>query len=238
MFSRKTLVPFSAAALLMVSFCAQADDDDPRQITVNGRATVTTQPDIARISMTVVERNESLGAASEAIAATTGRVLDLLDRLNIDRKHIDTTGVMIRPNYRWNRTAEEQELLGYIIERQINVELHELEKLGVVIERSVEAGVNQMTPPNFDHTKRTELHREALASAVRDARANADVMAEAAGAKVGTVLQISGGASMPQPRPLMRAMAADSMAESAAETYVAGDIRFEANVNIVYEIAP
>jgi len=50
------------------------------------------------------------------------------------------------------------------------------------------------------------------------------------------VMTISSGGMPQQPRPIMRAMAADAVAESAAESYVAGDIRFEAFVSIVYEI--
>jgi len=231
------IMPIVAATLLALSTAVWADDER-RQISVNGTATVMAQPDIARISMSVVERNKSLAAAQSAVSATTTALLAVFDGLRIDRKYIDTSGLNIRPDYRWNRTAEEQELIGYVVERQIMVELRDLDNLGELMERVVEAGANQISPPQFDNTRRTQLHREALADAVRDARANADIMAAAAGTGIGPVINISGGAQRPQPRPMMRAMAADAMAESASESYVAADIRFVANVNIVYELTP
>lgn len=243
MLSRNVLVPVTALALLALSVSAGADEvadeaDADRTISVSGQASVVAQPDIARISMTVVERNESLGAAQQVVSDVSGRVLALFDELKIDRKQIDSTGVVIRPDYRWNRAAEEQELIGYIVERRIMVELRDMEKLGTLIERAVRAGINQMSPPAFDHTDRAGLQRRALADAVRDARANADAMAAAAGARVGAVINMHSGGRAPEPRPMLRAMAADSMVESAAETYVPGEMRFEAGVNIVYEIAP
>ena len=228
---------FVALALLSASVVALADDER-REISVSGKATVTAQPDIARISMAVVERNESLSTAQQAASATSAKILRLLDNLRVDRKDVDTTGLNIRPDYRWNRAAEKQELVGYIVERRIMVELRDLDNLGKLLEGAVDAGANQVSPPQFDHTDRAGLHRRALADAVRDARANADVMVVAAGAELGDVVSISSGGMPPQPRPMMRAMAADAVAESAAESYVAGDIRFDANVSIVYEIAP
>ncbi|MBT8421618.1 MAG: SIMPL domain-containing protein [Gammaproteobacteria bacterium] len=226
------------ALILLAANTVALADDNPRTVSVSGKATVTAQPDIARISMSVVERNKSLNVAQQSASATTAKILRLLDRLKIDRKRIDTTGLNIRPDYRWNRTSEQQELIGYVVERQIMVELRDLDNLGKLLEGAVEAGANQVSPPGFDRTDRAELHRRALADAIRDARANADVMVAAAGAEIGNVMTISSSGMPSQPRPMMRAMAADAVAESAEASYVTGDIRFEAFVNIVYELAP
>jgi len=233
--TRTVLLSLVITGLMFTALPARADDDT-RQIAVTGTASVSAQPDIARISMAVVERNESLGTAQQAVSATTGKALELFAALDIERKYIDTAGLVIRPDYRWNRAAEEQELIGYVVERRIMVELRDLERLGELLEGAVKAGINQVSPPQFDHSKRPDLARQALADAVGDARANADAMAAAAGIEVGDVISISSSQRTPPPRPMMRAMAADAMAESAAESYVAGDIRFEASVSIVYEL--
>ena len=52
-------------------------------------------------------------------------------------------------------------------------------------ESSIDLGVNQVGDPRLDSSKRQELVREALAKAVVDARQNAEVIAKAAGAKLG-----------------------------------------------------
>ena len=226
----------TALAVLSIS-CAAFAGDEQRQISVNGNASVTAQPDIARISMAVVERNKSVSVAQQAASAVSEDILRLVERLGIERQYIDTTGLNIRADYRWNRESNEQELVGYIVERRISVELRDLDNLGKLLEGAVEAGANQVSPPQFDHTDRAGLHRRALADAVRDARANAAAMVAAADAELGDVISIRSGAGAPPPQPMMRAMAAGAVADSAAESYVAADMRFEAAVSIVYEIA-
>ena len=225
------------ALLLCAAAGLACAEEIPRTISVNGTGFVMVQPDMARIRLSVSERNLSLPAAQQAAAAVTERVLRLLDELGIDRQKINSTGATVQPNYRWNRDSQEQELIGYIAQRQIDVELSDLDKLGEVIEGAVAAGVNQVSRPVLDTTARRDAYRKALAKAAADARENARTLAETLAVRLGSVLQVSAGGRVPEPRPLMRAQADTlAVAESAPETYNAGDIRFDASVSAVFEL--
>ncbi len=230
--------PALTALLFALTLQPALADDDLRTLAVSGTASTTAVPDLARIDMTVVERSQSVATAQTAAAAATSRVLAVLDKLDIPRKSVNTTAASIRPDYRWNRQTEEQELLGYVVERRIAVELRDLDKLGKLIEQATAAGVNQMTPPQLDSSKRREVYREALEKAVADARANAEVLAAATGNAVGAALSINAGHSGPVPLARGRVMADMAVAESAPATYVPGEIRFDATVRIVYELQP
>lgn len=221
---------FSAAGLVQA-------DEMPRTISVNGSGYVTVPPDMARVSLSVSERDVSLSAAQQAAGTVTARVLELLDGLGVDRKKINSTGATVQPNYRWNRDTQEQELIGYIAQRQIEVEILDLDSLGKVVEGAVAVGVNQVSRPVLDSTTRRSAYRQALAKAATDARANAQTLADTMGVKLGPVMQMSAGGPIPEPRPMMRAQA-DMMAvaESAPETYNAGDIRFDATVSAVFTL--
>ncbi len=223
-------------ALLFTLALQPALADEPRTVAVSGTASATVAPDRARVDMSIAERDASLASAQAAANAAAAKVLAVLDGLGIERQRINTTAAMIRPNYRWNREREEQELLGYIVERNITVELRDLDKLGLLIERATQAGVNQLSPPQLESSKSREVYREALGKAVADARANAEVLANASGNKVGDALSINAGHSGPVPLPRGRVMADMAVAEGAAETYVPGEIRFDATVSIVYEL--
>jgi uncharacterized protein YggE len=225
-----------ASSLFLAGLSAAAADD--RSIAVSGTATVSVAPDIARINMSVVERNKSVGAAQQAAATVTNRVLGLLDKLNIDRKHINTTGAMIRPEYRWDREREQQELIGYIVERTVRVELRDLEQLGKLLEQVSAAGINQLSPPQLDSSTKRAVKRKALALAVSDARQNAAVIATAAGGELGEVLSIGAGQGSPPPRPMLRAAQADmAMAsEGVQESFTPGEISFTATVNAIYAL--
>ena len=224
-----------AVILLAMSVGVMAEEQT-RTVTVNGDGFAEVAPDRATLTMSINAREPTLAAAQKEAAAVTSDVLKMTDRIGIDRDQVDTTGASVRPDYRWNRETEEQELRGYIADRQITVEIEDLEKLGALIEGAVNAGVNQVTPPQLDSSRRKQAYREALSAAAEDARLNATQLAESLGATLGPVLSINSGVVAPRPPvPLQaRAMAVES---DAAETYNPADLTFSATVTVVFELA-
>ena len=92
---------YTCLTLLLALNIAWADSD--HSVTVTGSGSVDVKPDIARIHMSVIERNSLLEDAQNAVANVTVKVLELLDELEIDRQLITTIGATVRPDYRWNR---------------------------------------------------------------------------------------------------------------------------------------
>jgi uncharacterized protein YggE len=70
-------------------------------------------------------------------------VIALTRELKIDPKHVDSTGLAGPAEYRWNEKDSQRVLLGYVVSRQVEVELRDLEQLGALLERAVSAGANQ-----------------------------------------------------------------------------------------------
>ena len=225
----------SIVALLMLSTAVLAQEE-PRTITVTGTGSSKIAPDRASVQMSIVARSPKLGEAQQAAAAVTAKVLDMTRKLGIDRDEIDTTGSTVRPDYRWNREREEQELLGYVAERQMHVEVRELDKLGALIEGAVELGVNQVSPPRLDSGKRRDAYREALDAAAKDARANATQLAQSLGASIGDVLKITTDSGPTPPMPYLRNMNAQAMEMAAPETYNPGTLVFDATITPVFEL--
>ena len=219
---------------LMIAGLALADDH-PRTVSVDGTGSVTVAPDMARVSMGIMALSDNLESAQKDVAAVTSRVLALTDRLGVDRKYVNSTGASVRPNYRWNRDRDEQELTGFVVERSIEVELRDLDKLGPLIEQAVGTGVNQVSPPLLDSTQRRDSYRQALALAVADARQNAATLAAAAGEQLGPVQSIVASSGYASPRPMLRAQADMAMAEGTA-SYNAADLRFDASISVVFAL--
>jgi uncharacterized protein YggE len=215
-----------------------ADTDRPRAVSVSGNGEVSAEPDVAHVTLGVEARKPTMAEARTAVAATVDRVLALTRDLRIDPKLVNATRLQVQPEYSWNEKDRKRVLLGYLVSRQVQVELRDLEQLGPLLERAVDAGVNQVNDPLLDSSRRKALEREAMAKAVEDARLNAEALARAAGVKLGPVRTMNGSSSAP-PMPMYRrgaVMADMAAAAPPAETYVPGEMKFNATVNVEYDL--
>lgn len=211
----------------------------PRTISVSGSGTVDATPDIARLSLAVQRRDVSMDVARDATVKVSRDFLALCKKLGIPEKKIRTSGLTINPEYRWDEKENKQVFIGYFVQRQLQVEINDLDKLGDVIEGAIDAGVNEVSPPQLDSSKAKDLNRDALAAATADAKANAERIATSLGVKLGPVRMVNAGVSMPQPpMPMMdtRLQLASAAAEKAAENYVPGQVSFEARVEAVFDV--
>ena len=221
--------------LLATGACTMAEEH-PRTVSVTGTGTTTAAPDSATVQMSIIARSKDLDEAQGRAGDVTAKVLELIENLDIDRNLVGTTSAVVRPEYRWNREREEQELRGYVAERQMTVRVNDLEVLGKLVEGAVEVGVNQVSPPQLESSERDDAHREALRLAAEDARANAEILAETLDAEIGDVISINSGSDRPpQPGPGPRT-AALAMESDAAATYNPADLTFSATVNVVFEL--
>ena len=226
---------FLATALLSIAAGAAAEDA-PRSISVNGTGSADVEPDRARIVMSIVSRDPSLNVAQTGASDVTAKVLAIVDELDIDRSRVDTTGASVRPDYRYNNKTHEQELHGYIAQRQIKVELRDLDKLSKVIEGAVAAGVNQVSEPELFSSRQRDVYREALQNAADDARANAERLADTLGMSLGPVLRVDAGTPF-MPMPNQRQVFANAMAvDTEGASYNPGDLSVHTTISVVFEL--
>ena len=76
-----------------------------------------------------------------------------------------------------------------------------------------------------------------LAKAAEDAKANAQVLAQAMGVKLGRLHTLNASSSGGQPMPQMFEMRAKAMSAPAPEqSYEAGELKFSASVSVEYDL--
>jgi uncharacterized protein YggE len=237
---RRPLVVLPLLLLHSALAAAQTGAPQPRTITVAGTATVVGEPDEARVQLTVQKSNPEMARARADAVAVVERFLALTRKLGIDPKKVRTTGAFVNPEYRWDEKDNRQILMGYMVQRQLEVEVNDLDKLGALIEGAVDAGVNNVSPPMLDSSKRRELNRQALAAAAKDAEANARAVAETLGVRLGALRELTAGdATPPQPPMPMKMMRMEAaQAADGAATYTPGSLEFEARVNATFDVAP
>lgn len=217
----------------LIPVTASADND--RTVSVDGYAEIATPPDKATLRMGIESRADTVQAARDHVADTVARFLKMTRALGISDERVATAAAVVRPDYDWNPQTRERRLLGYVVTRELVVELTDLEQLGQLTESALELGVNQVNPPVLDTSRRAELERDALAQAARDARDRARTLAEALDARLGKVRTLQAAASFHPPMPLARGMLA-AESSSGAETYQAGQITVTASVNASFDL--
>ncbi|HEY5810008.1 MAG TPA: SIMPL domain-containing protein [Povalibacter sp.] len=235
--NQKLLCAALLGAMLCGSAVAADNDEHPRIIAVSGQGEVQAEPDQAIVSLGVESRKPRLEDARAEVTKTVEAVLKLTRDLKIDQKYVRATRISVQPEYNWDTAAKERNLIGYFVSRQVEVDLRDLEKLGTLLEKATDLGVNQLGDPRLESSKRRDLEREALGKAVADAKLNAEAVAKAAGVKLGSARTISASSGF-VPVPVTARMKTMAMASDAgaAQTYQSGQMTFNGNVQVEYDL--
>jgi uncharacterized protein YggE len=205
------------------------------EISVTGVGTVTASPDMASFEAAVVTQ---AGTAAEAMSSNSQRVTEVMRALKtqkIETSDIQTSRINVSPQYEQQRRPASQnppKIIGYVATNQLHIRVRNLSALGAVLDSVVKAGSNQINSIRFDIDDKTELLDYARSQAIFDARRRAEVYAVAAGAKLGNVKSIrEAGIPSPQPRPMLRAMAADAV------PIAPGEQSLSVSVTVVYALS-
>src|SRR6185312_7080309 len=80
---------------------------------------------------------------------------------------------------------------GYIVTNTVRADVRRLDDVAKLIDASLAKGANEISSLQFYSSKADSVRRAALAIAVADARADAVALAQAAGASLGPLLEMS-----------------------------------------------
>lgn len=223
-----------AAAVLACAlpFAVAAQTPAPGRITVTAEGRVDAVPDMATVSLGVVTRDDTAAGALSANSDAVARVLDTLTAAGIAARDLQTTGLSVNPD--WDHSSGgEGRIRGYIAMNQVTARVRDMAALGPVLDAAVKDGANTLNGLSFALSDPAPLLQKARAAAVAEARARAEVLAQAAGVTLGRVLSITeggGGGEAPYPAFRAEAMAAPPVAQGEVSTVV--------SVTVIWEIAP
>jgi uncharacterized protein YggE len=230
--------PLVALALVMAAPAACAQDrveKAQRTLNVSGQGEVAARPDQAHVQIGVVTEGDTASAALRANSEAMTKVIATLREQGLENRDIQTSGFSVSPRYRQYPRGETGPPVidGYTVSNMVTARVRDLDRLGGLLDRVVSDGANQLRGISFSIAETGDLMNEARKRAVADARARAEVLAAAAGVRLGEILTINdGGAHRPSPAP-MYAMRAEAAMDVPME---AGEQTVQASVNIVYAI--
>ncbi len=225
------------AASLLSAVPTLADDRDKR-IIVTGEGEAAVSPDMAILTIAVVREAETARDALDANNQAMTAVIDAMKKDGIEARDLQTGGLSINPRYVYPNEKNEEKtprIVGYEVGNTLTVRIRDLAKVGAVLDRSVSLGVNQGGGLTFTNDDPSEAITEARKRAVKDALDKAKTLAEAAGVKLGDIVEIS--EQMHQRPPMPYAGKAVRMQASAEAVPVeAGENAYQVQVNVTFEL--
>ena len=236
-----TRAALAGLALLTLMTTAARAEEPPRQprISVSGEGQAAVAPDMAVVTLSVVKQSKTAQDALDQDNKAMGAVLATLKNAGIAERDLQTSGFAIQPQYNYPPAKDGQqappELVGYQVTNGLTVRVRDLGKLGGIIDQAVGLGVNQGGDIQFVNDKPEAVLEAARKDAMANASAKAKTLAEAAGVKVGRVIEITENAVRNAPQPLMRPMMLKQASDSAVPV-AAGENSYDVTVNVTYAL--
>ena len=232
-FGSLVCVAVFALALVLPTGTAAAEEMTPT-LTMNGFGVARMAPDTADVTIGVVTEARDAARAHADNAAATSRVQDALKSLGIAERDIQTARYDFSPVYDVKDNGRSV-TTGYTVTNAVIVKVRNLANVGKVIDTALANGANRVDSLEFSASDPSAAKNAALADAARDARSKADAVARALGVRVVRVLNVNADAQSYAPRNFMPMMMAKD-AYNAGTPISAGELSFEASVNITYVI--
>ncbi|MBY5590204.1 SIMPL domain-containing protein [Rhizobium leguminosarum] len=238
----KTVLTTALLALpLAAAAPAFAQEAKPREpvISVTGDGESSVAPDMAVVNLAVVKQAKTAREALDENNKAMNDVLTALKSGGIAERDLQTSGFSIQPQYNYPQPVDGQQqqpqLIGYQTINSVTVRLRDLAKLGAVIDQSVTLGINQGGEIQFTNDKPDAAIEEARKAAVADAVKRAKTLSEAAGVKLGRILEITENVPRAMPQPVYRATMMKE-ASDAAVPVQGGENDYNVSVTVTFAI--
>ena len=220
--------------LLALPAAAQEIAPETGRLSVTGSGEAAAAPDMATLTIGVSERADTAAAAMDATSAVTARLLERLAEFGVASRDVQTGSLSLNPVYAEpDGPRQAPEIAGFEAGNMLTVRLREIDRVGAALAALLDDGANALHGIAFSVADPEPLLNEARRRAVADARARAELYAEAAGVGLGPLVELRGETGRP-PHPMPMA----EMRMAASVPVAGGETGYSAEVTLVYEIAP
>lgn len=231
------------AAFLLVPALAQAQPvpvEQPRTLSVSASGTVEREPEQGVVTLAVESEAANARAAAEANANRMSQLMTALRRAGIPDRNIRTVSYELRPEYRGptRDSNEPPRIVAYRAINMVQVTVDSVPRMGAIIDAAIGNGANRVANIRFQLRDPRAAYTEAVTLAMRNARREAELVAQAAGETLGPAMSINTGGFSPPPSPPMPMYRSMDMAvqEAAPTSIEGGTLSVTASVHVVYRL--
>jgi uncharacterized protein len=235
------LRPIAAFAVCVFTLWGLTDDASaqdqksapPARIVVTGQGSVRAAPNYALIEGGVTVRAKTAQEAAAANAKLMTAVAAALRDAGIAQADMQTSRYSIQPVYAPPQQNAEPKLTGFSASNQISAKVSDIGRVGEIVDRLIGAGATDIGGVQFLHADISKTLDSARQAAMADARRKAQVYAEAAGIRLGSVVWITEEPGYAPPYP----MAMARVAAAAPTPIAAGEDTLRAQITVGFDIA-
>ena len=220
-----------AAALILPAGSAAAEE---AVLTVSGVGTARIAPDTAEVTVGVVTEARDAAKAHADNAAQVQRVMRALQSLGVAPRDMQTMRYDFSPVYDMRENGRSS-ITGYTVSHALVITVRSLDDVGRVIDTALASGANRGDALTFTASDVRTAKNAALHDAVLDARRKAETMADALGVRIVRLANVYADAPHDAPRNAMPMMM-EKAAFDAATPIAAGELSYDAAVNVTYVI--
>ncbi len=168
-------------------------------IWVTGQGKATAVPDIVTLRLGIEAQETSVAEAQAQAVEAMDMVMTALTKNGVAKKDIQTQYFSIRRVTKWDRTKEEEIVVGYRVTNMVTAKIRDIDKVGTIIDAVAEAGgdLTRIDNVSFSVDDPSDYYEEARQKAMADAKAKAKELAGLAGVTLGKATYISEGISYP-----------------------------------------
>lgn len=163
----------------------------PQGITVNGEGNITVKSDMAQVTLGMEAAAATAKEAQQKNTAVMNKIVAGLKLLGLAVNDIQTTDFSLFPDRRYNKTSGQEQVVGYRAVNQVTITVRDLAKLGAAIDQSIQAGANNVQNVSFSVESPGKWRNQAIAKAVKEARAKAESMAKASGMRIKQIIAMN-----------------------------------------------
>lgn len=204
------------------------------QFSATGNGKATAVPNTALLSLGVTKTATTVTDAQNQTNTVVNALISDLKNLGVEGKDIKTTNYSVYPDYDYAQGR--QTIRGYTVTQNMEVKVKPIEKANSAIDLATKNGANMVGGITFildDETKK-KLENEARKEAVTNAKEKAQSLANAAGIKLGRIVDVQ-ESGLGEPIP-MRSFALSAEKQLDAPTELSpGENTVSITITLSYE---
>lgn len=240
----KKILSVFVLAFASISLMAQqsATLQTPRTIQVRGVAESEVTPDVAYISISLIEYYKDNNNRNKvSIDVLEKQLYDAAMKAGVPKEDFTINNIYSIQA----QTNKKKKDPGFLASKQYRIKVSNLNAVNDLFEAVDDKGIQSSRIESFEYSKKDELEKELKIKAVINAKEKATYMTEALGEKLGKAITVSESGYINFPQPVLLQRDEDSfsnmkMYEMAINRNIEIDmkkIKFSFDVNILFQLA-